>query len=77
MVSLLQEERGARPQGWTLLTTLKKIIGLVMVMSLLKLILFPTQAPPTDAELMMHARKNYKFTDEEVMQVGRARSMAE
>ena len=67
MVEIMQEERQNRPQGWTFINILKKIFGLIMVLSLFKMILFPTQLPPTDAELMEHARKNFNFTASEVM----------
>jgi hypothetical protein len=38
--------------------TFKKIIGVLMMLAILKMILFPAQAPPTEAELLKEAQSN-------------------
>ena len=74
MTSLVLEERAERPQGWQLFAIFKKLIGLVMVISLFKMILFPATAPPSDAELLDQAKKSIKLSESDLREIMKSRS---
>lgn len=58
MASLQIEERAEQEPGWTLMGTFKKLVGILMLIAILKMLLFPAQAPPTEAELLKEAQSN-------------------
>ena len=74
MVMLLQEERAARPQGWTVFNVIKKLVGVLILFSIVKMICFPAAAPKTDDELVREASKSWKLTKEDVLSIKRLRT---
>ena len=51
MVQLRQEDREAATAGWNLMGKFKRLMGILIMCSILKMIVFPTASPPTDEEL--------------------------
>ena len=77
MASLQIEERAEQEPGWTLMGTFKKIIGVLMMLAILKMILFPAQAPPTEAELLKEAQSNIQLTQLEIIRINEKKTQEE
>jgi len=63
MISLHAIENEEKAENsWSFFGLFKKLIGILMLLSLLKMILFPAAAPPTEAELLKEAQSRIKLS---------------
>jgi len=50
------EKEEKAENSWSFLGIFKKLLGIIMLLSILKMIVFPAAAPPTEAELLKEAQ---------------------
>ena len=60
-----------------MINVLKKIVGILFMLSIIKMICFPAPAPKTDDELVSEAAKNWKLSEEDVSSIRRLQTADE
>ena len=77
MFMYVGEERAARPAEWSIISILKKLFGLLILMSILKMLCFPAATPPSDEEMLQQAHKRFKLDDTEILSINKMNTMEE
>lgn len=57
MAMLNGEERKSRPQGWTIVNVIKRLFAIIIIISILKMVLFPSNDNPSEAKMFKEAQK--------------------
>lgn len=69
MSILQQEEIGQRPKGWKIIEVIKRLVSILIFFAIMKMLLFPSNNAPSEAELMRQAQKNFKLSDDEIVHI--------
>jgi hypothetical protein len=64
--ALLQKNK---PQGWAIVNVFKKFIGIIIMCSILKMVVFPSASSLSEAELLKTAQRDFRLTEEEVTHI--------
>lgn len=75
MSILQQEEIGQRPKGWKIIEVIKRLVSILIFFAIMKMLLFPSNNAPSEAELMRQAQKNFKLSDDEIVHIKKFQTM--
>lgn len=55
---MVEEKTEAAEASWSIFGLLKKMVGILFMISIIKMIVFPAAPPQTEADLISEAEKN-------------------